>query len=316
MLTTSCGMQKKSLVADVMTFNIRLDVPSDSLNSWQHRKDNVAGMIRYYEPDIIGMQEVLHSQLVDLTERLPRYTAVGVGRADGKMAGEYCSLFFKTEHFELLKEGNFSLSETPLKFGVKGWDAAYERMATWAVLKDKATGQKFICVNTHLDNEGKLARKEGLKLVLVKAKELGDGLPVIVMGDFNDTAESESIRIMDHAEVRDTLGSTGIDGQLAMGRIKAMDYVWTNAQSRSALIDLRCFLLEAGTNTNTTEDGIQTLQAELLVALKGAETSRSLPGNREIVLSQNQSTILEPLHNQRCSLNHITDLSLDVVGDV
>ena len=210
LLTASCGMQKKSLVADVMTFNIRLDVPSDSLNSWQHRKDNVAGMIRYYEPDIIGMQEVLHSQLVDLTERLPQYTAVGVGRADGKMAGEYCSLFFKTDHFELLKEGNFSLSETPLKFGVKGWDAAYERMATWAVLKDKATGQKFICVNTHLDNEGKLARKEGLKLVLVKAKELGDGLPVIVMGDFNDTAESESIRIMDHSGMKNTRGAAAV----------------------------------------------------------------------------------------------------------
>lgn len=210
LLTTSCGMQKKSLVADVMTFNIRLDVPSDSLNSWQHRKDNVAGMIRYYEPDIIGMQEVLHSQLVDLTERLPRYTAVGVGRADGKMAGEYCSLFFKTDHFELLKEGNFSLSETPLKFGVKGWDAAYERMATWAVLKDKATGQKFICVNTHLDNEGKLARKEGLKLVLVKAKELGGGLPVIVMGDFNDTAESESIRIMDRNGMKNTQGTAAV----------------------------------------------------------------------------------------------------------
>lgn len=210
LLTTSCGMQKKSLVADVMTFNIRLDVSSDSLNSWQHRKDNVAGMIRYYEPDIIGMQEVLHSQLVDLTERLPRYTAVGVGRADGKMAGEYCSLFFKTDHFELLKEGNFSLSETPLKFGVKGWDAAYERMATWAVLKDKATGQKFICVNTHLDNEGKLARKEGLKLVLVKAKELGGGLPVIVMGDFNDTAESESIRIMDRNGMKNTRGTAAV----------------------------------------------------------------------------------------------------------
>ncbi|MPM66375.1 hypothetical protein SDC9_113282 [bioreactor metagenome] len=239
LLTTSCGMQKKSLVADVMTFNIRLDVSSDSLNSWQHRKDNVAGMIRYYEPDIIGMQEVLHSQLVDLTERLPRYTDVGVGRADGKMAGEYCSLFFKTDHFELLKEGNFSLSETPLKFGVKGWDAAYERMATWAVLKDKATGQKFICVNTHLDNEGKLARKEGLKLVLVKAKELGGGLPVIVMGDFNDTAESESIRIMDRNGMKNTRGTAAVVygpswsfhdfGRLNMAERPLIDHIYVSA---------------------------------------------------------------------------------------
>ena len=129
-LTTSCGTQQKVLNADVMTFNIRLNVPSDSLNSWQYRKDNAANMIRYYAPDILGMQEVLYNQLVDLKERLPQYTAIGVGRTDGKEAGEYCSLFFKADRFKLIKEGNFGLSETPEKIGIKGWDAAYERIVT------------------------------------------------------------------------------------------------------------------------------------------------------------------------------------------
>lgn len=203
MLTTSCGTQQKVLNADIMTFNIRLNVLSDSLNSWQYRKDNAANMIRYYAPDVLGMQEVLHNQLMDLKERLPQYTAIGVGRADGKEAGEYCSLFFKTDRFELIKEGNFGLSETPEKIGVKGWDAAYERIVTWVILKDKKTGKKFACFNTHLDNMGEIARREGAKLLLAKAKELAPGLPVIITGDFNGTSDSEPIQIITHNGMKD-----------------------------------------------------------------------------------------------------------------
>ncbi len=196
MLVTSCDKHKEASQLDVMTFNIRLDVASDSLNSWQYRKDNVAEMIRYYAPDILGMQEVVHNQLVDLKERLPQYTAIGVGRADGKEAGEYCSLFFKTNRFDLLKQGTFGLSETPDKIGVKGWDAACERIATWAVLRDKQTGKEFICFNTHLDHMGQIARREGAKLLLTKAQELAAGLPIIITGDFNGTPDSEPVQTL------------------------------------------------------------------------------------------------------------------------
>ncbi|MBP1593103.1 MAG: Endonuclease/Exonuclease/phosphatase family protein [Bacteroidetes bacterium] len=209
-LTTSCGTQQKVLNADVMTFNIRLNVPSDSLNSWQYRKDNAANMIRYYAPDILGMQEVLYNQLIDLRERLPQYTAIGVGRTDGKEAGEYCSLFFKADRFELIKEGNFGLSETPEKIGIKGWDAAYERIVTWAILKEKKTGKKFVCFNTHLDNMGEIARREGAKLLLAKAKELAPGLPVVITGDFNGTSDSEPIQIITHNGMKDTRNESPI----------------------------------------------------------------------------------------------------------
>ena len=41
---------------EVMTFNIRLDAPSDSANNWKYRKDNACKMIAYYQPDLLGMQ--------------------------------------------------------------------------------------------------------------------------------------------------------------------------------------------------------------------------------------------------------------------
>ena len=73
---------------EVMTFNIRLDAPSDSANNWKYRKENVYQMITYYHPDLLGMQEVCHNQMEDLKQGLPQYTALGVGRDDGKEAGE------------------------------------------------------------------------------------------------------------------------------------------------------------------------------------------------------------------------------------
>ena len=106
LLVASCGKQPEAKV-EVMSFNIRLDHVADSMNNWKYRKDNAAQMIAYYAQDIVGMQEVVKNQLDDLKERLPQYTALGVGRADGKEKGEYCSLFYKTVRFELLKNGDF-----------------------------------------------------------------------------------------------------------------------------------------------------------------------------------------------------------------
>ena len=159
LLVASCGRQPEAKV-EVMSFNIRLDHVADSMNNWKYRKDHAAQMIAYYAPDIIGMQEVVKNQLDDLKERLPQYTALGVGRADGEEKGEYCSLFYKTDRFELLKSGNFGLSETPDSIGKKGWDAACERIVTWAVLKDKVSGREIAAFNTHFDHVGKVARRE------------------------------------------------------------------------------------------------------------------------------------------------------------
>ena len=73
-----------------------------------------------YLPDLLGMQEVRHNQMEDLKQGLPQYTALGVGRDDGKEAGEYCPIFFNSHRFTLVEYGNFSLSEQPETIGIKG----------------------------------------------------------------------------------------------------------------------------------------------------------------------------------------------------
>lgn len=193
----ACGSKEKP--SDTMqvswgTFNIRYDNPGDSLNNWKYRKDSVAKYISGKDFDVLGMQEVLYNQLNDLKERLPQYTAVGVGREDGKTKGEYAPLFFRTDKFELIDSNTFWLSQYPDSAGFIGWDGACTRIATWAKLKDKESGKIFMAVNTHFDHVGVEARKESALLIIERIKEIVGDKPAILTGDFNVTDSSEAYR--------------------------------------------------------------------------------------------------------------------------
>ncbi|MDE6348822.1 MAG: endonuclease/exonuclease/phosphatase family protein [Bacteroides sp.] len=199
LLLVSCGQGKQTMPAvqesmNVMSFNIRYDNPGDSLNNWQYRKERAANAIRFYDADIVGTQEVLHNQLQDLQQRLPEYGVIGVGREDGKEKGEYSALWYKKTRFEVIDSGTFWLSETPEVAGSKGWDGACERVASWAKLQDKRSGKEYFALNTHLDHVGVAARREGISLILDKVKELSNGAPIVVTGDFNSTPESDVIK--------------------------------------------------------------------------------------------------------------------------
>ena len=142
-------------------------------------------MIEDQKPDIMGLQEAYSYQVSFITENLLNYEAVGVGREDGRKEGEHMSILYNTKTVSLKKWGTFWLSDTPDEPS-QGWDGACKRTATWALMKDKRSGNSFLYVNTHLDHVGKEAQKNGLALILSKIGEINkDNLPVILTGDFN-----------------------------------------------------------------------------------------------------------------------------------
>ena len=180
----------------LMTYNIRYATVNDGDNQWENRKDDLSQQIRFYSPDIFGIQEGLNFQVVFLEDNLSEYNYVGVGRDDGQEKGEYCAVFYKKEKFQLLAQRTFWLSESPDKVS-KGWDAAYERISTYALLKDKSTGKSFWVFNTHFDHIGKVARENSVKLIVEKIHQINkDHLPVFILGDFNLNEKSEPIRYM------------------------------------------------------------------------------------------------------------------------
>jgi endonuclease/exonuclease/phosphatase family metal-dependent hydrolase len=187
----------------VMTYNIRLDTPHDSINQWPKRTHKVYALIKKYDPDLIGLQEVLHHQLEDLLKNLPAYEHIGVGRDDGKTKGEYSAILFKKDRFKALNQNTFWLSETPEVPGSKSWDAAITRVASWGTFQDLKTNKEFLMINTHFDHIGKEARKNSAALLKQKASEIAKDFPLIITGDFNCTRQDPPYAtIMDRSGIK------------------------------------------------------------------------------------------------------------------
>lgn len=167
------------------TYNLRYDNPADAGNLWKDRSPIVVSLIQFYDFDIIGTQEGLTNQLTDINTALPAYSRYGVGRDDGKDAGEHSAIFLKKDRFILKDKGNFWLSETPDK-PTLGWDATCcKRICSWVQLKDKQSGKVLFVFNAHYDHQGKIAREESSKLILKKIKEIAGDNMVILTGDLN-----------------------------------------------------------------------------------------------------------------------------------
>ncbi|MFD0835293.1 endonuclease/exonuclease/phosphatase family protein [Mariniflexile aquimaris] len=192
MLQLSLHAQKLS----VMSYNIKLDYPKEGDNSWTNRKPFFINQLKFYEPDILGVQEAMPNQMKDMDSLLADYNFVGVGRDDGKDAGEYSAIFYKKAQFKVLKSSTFWLSHTPEKVSM-GWDAVCNRVCTYALFQNKSSKKTFWVFNTHFDHVGVEARKQSAILILQKIKELNtENHPVILMGDFNMEETHESIQLI------------------------------------------------------------------------------------------------------------------------
>ncbi len=187
------------------TYNLRYDNAADSGNLWKDRMPVVASLIRFNKFDILGTQEGLENQLADLSAALPEYERYGVGRDDGKQAGEHSAIFFRRDRFELVDKGDFWLSETPGKPS-KGWDAkCCNRICSWVKLKDKTAEQTLWVFNAHYDHQGSLARQESSRLLMAKTEKIAGAGHVIITGDFNDTRSSNCyMQIVQSSRIRDT----------------------------------------------------------------------------------------------------------------
>lgn len=180
-----------------MSFNIRLNVESDGVNRWDNRKAEVVRLLTYYHPALIGMQEVLEQQRLDLLAGLPAYQSVGVARTDGKRAGEYSCILVDTTRFAIREQNTFWLSTQP-QVPSKGWDAALERICTYVRVRDKQTKRELWVLNTHFDHVGLEARLRSAQLILdtMRALQKRQAIPAVLMGDFNAYPTADPIQLL------------------------------------------------------------------------------------------------------------------------
>lgn len=195
-----------------MSFNIRYGTAQDGEHAWPHRRAHVIATIRDHAPHILGVQEALRLQLDELAGALPRHAVFGVGRDDGKAAGEHAAIVVDTARFTVRQHGTNWLSDTPAVPGSTSWGNRITRIVTWALLADRATGEQVWVYNLHLDHESQPSRERSVAYVLDLIREhehrrvardaalaedvgMAPTPRVLVLGDFNANEDNPAYRV-------------------------------------------------------------------------------------------------------------------------
>jgi endonuclease/exonuclease/phosphatase family metal-dependent hydrolase len=195
-LALPCSARAQAPVR-LLTFNIRYGTANDGEHRWPNRRAAVIATIADHAPHVLGVQEALRFQLDELAAALPRYRELGVGRDDGKQAGEYAAILVDTARFTVLSTGTLWLSDTPETPGSMHWGNRITRITTWGRLVDRATGDTVRVYNAHWDHESQPSRERSARLML--ARILGDGARsdgVLVLGDFNSDESNPAFRAL------------------------------------------------------------------------------------------------------------------------
>ena len=184
---------------DALTFNIRYDNPRDGKDAWPRRQEMVGQWLQGQAPDVVGLQEAKRHQIDDIRKIATQYSEYGVGRDDGKSAGEHCSILYKAARFTLDKAdcGTFWLSDTPGKVASKSWGNGIPRICTWARLVEKKSERAFYVYNVHWDHRSQPSREGAARLIVERiAKRIHQKEPVILMGDFNADESNPAIKAL------------------------------------------------------------------------------------------------------------------------
>ena len=191
----------------VMSFNMKRDLLPFGRHVWHKRAGQAAELIRRAAPDILGTQELTEGPLGDMERLLPEYQWVGEGRGGGRK-GEYTAIFFRREKFQLMSQQTFWLSPTPEQPS-RDWTTPFPRICTWCELQPVASPEKPVRVyTTHRDHISYFARVRGLRQILRRISvRYGEAPgPVILMGDFNATPQSRTLRRWIAADLRESAG--------------------------------------------------------------------------------------------------------------
>lgn len=183
----------------VLTCNIRVDLEEDAAKGlgWKDRREACLAVIKNQKADLIGFQEVLKGQFLDLKENLKDYFAFGFDgpEMDAFKEGYHGiaknPILFSKKRFELLAASAYWLSETPLKAGSLSWGSARARNAVFVRLLDKKTNKEIRLTNLHLDHVSNEAKEGQIKVVLEEAAQYQSDFPQILTGDFNVGMDSK-----------------------------------------------------------------------------------------------------------------------------
>jgi len=183
--------------------------PLDGTDSMA-RCSRFASYMNSIKPDLIGTQEMNIFWLEELKNTMPDYESYGIKRGGDseERNSEMNAVFWNKSKFSLEEKNTFWLSETPnteSKYTYTDKDGNYGeagcyRICSYVVLLENETAQRLVFMNTHLDNASEQAADFGASVILGKIDEFkaryGDGIRIVLTGDFNETQQGEAYKLV------------------------------------------------------------------------------------------------------------------------
>ena len=195
----------------LLTHNIRYATSSPFMSEqdWKVRRSRIISELRFNtahcSESFICLQEALHHQLIDIMSGLNKpgetWAFIGVGRDDGRDAGEYSPIIYRSNVWVLKDYKNVWLSETPDRPS-KSWDAASVRILTIGVFQHHDCKKTIVAMNTHLDDQGAYSRWQAAKIILQQVALFSENekgqetLPVFLAGDFNSEPDGKAYMLI------------------------------------------------------------------------------------------------------------------------
>ena len=185
---------------------------------YETRARYIVNNIMDNEPDSIGLQEVTPElklfleNFEDLNGRIlgARYAAVGEYRDSGTdKSNEGCFIYYNKDKYQVVKSGTIWLSESAEKYS-KHSESNYARIATYALLENKETGEEYVHVNTHLEHDHTSEKKtnsaavSGAEQIVQLLNSSFPNTPAVITGDFNQLKDSAPYNVFINAGFYDS----------------------------------------------------------------------------------------------------------------
>ncbi len=244
----------------VASFNVRSVTKSPSSREeqpWRQRREVVIRQILRERLDVVGVQEAsqnsnYRSQLVDgrnqfldlrnglrkaggrwgLTSPaayncVKAYTSANCRYKD-RGASRTTKILFNKDKVEKIRSGSYEYKHQ------SGGDSD-ERYLVWAVFEDRSSHERFFFANTHLSNGSGSLQKQQWHELIDKVNRLKNGLPVIVVGDFQRSRMknpvTDMLAAMKSAGYGDVLGQRPNEPMVENPRAHRTKRSWVNSMN-------------------------------------------------------------------------------------
>lgn len=181
----------QAVYAPILVMSINARIPGDSgEHSWPNRRPRIIDLVKWYQPHVIGFQELKTTPFNEVASALPEYWYYWVDRGDG----ERIAIFMRSDRLQPQEFSfrNVTNAQRDDSCGLTDDEDPKNRPIQYVLAYDPAANNSRYYYNTHYPSHNSCER-HGMATIFASYVNgrSNPSTPVVAMGDFNDGVEPD-----------------------------------------------------------------------------------------------------------------------------